>query len=454
MNGHRIPIARRTLAATCVLLAVPAAASAIWTPATELGVTDDCCGDFTVAINPAGAALVGWTQHRVGSGGGPGAAQFAFRPAEGAFGPATNPDPLAPPFTGPPTADFPGRTSTTAALASIAASGEATALWRRATEGVVEASSTTTGAFAAPEPAGTGVTSDMRMDRNVVGDIAVVTAGGLLLTRAQSASTWTTSSFGGGPVREANVAVDSKGVALIGWIDTSRRVNVRRFDTRTARFTSPTRLVASDRALSDVGLGADARGRGVIVWRRMIGGREVIRATFLNPDGTRRAPGVQSVSPLNRRAGQFDVAMAVNGNATIAYTRRDSVIATTAEGPALVSRRSPIGRSWTRPAPIAAGAAGIALGSPRVAMAKTITYVAWLSPGGLGPAGERVDRLRVARRVGTGRWARAILDASVDERHAVPPKVHARGSWAIVGWRGGAGLCCSTIQTRIWDPTP
>ena len=82
------------------VLVAPALAAAAWTPSVEVGLTDDVGSTISVAINPSGAALAGWTQNELGAGGGPGAVQFAFRPVAGAFGAAVNPDPLAPPFPG------------------------------------------------------------------------------------------------------------------------------------------------------------------------------------------------------------------------------------------------------------------------------------------------------------------------------------------------------------------
>jgi hypothetical protein len=452
---------RRAASTCCAVLAVPAAASATWTTPTNVGVTDDIGSGISVAVNPSGSAVVGWTKNALTSGGGPGAVQFAFRPAEGVFAPAVNPDPFAPEFPSPGSPDFAGRLSTSNALASIGLNGEATVVWLRTNNGDVETSSTSTGVFSAPQQTATALTERMRMDRNVTGDIAIVNHNGLLLWKAQTATAWASTSFGAGTVREANVSVDPTGVALIAWIDTNGRIKTRRFNTKTGAFVSPTRLIASDHAISvspldrfiptiGIGVGTDAKGRGVVVWRRTLAGRRVVRATFVNANATARAPGVRSVSATNAHAGQFDVAMAANGNATIAYNRSPVATDSLATGPVLLTRRSPIALNWTTPAKIATGDTGVGTGAPSVAMAKTVAYVTWLRRG------HEIsdDSVYVARRVGTGPWVRTELDGTVDDRGALPPEVHARGSWAIVGWRDGNGLCCADYVTSLWDPTP
>jgi len=451
---------RSIVLAAGAALAAPALAAAAWTPSVELGVTDDVGSTISVAINPSGAALAGWTQNELGAGGGPGAVQFAFRPVAGAFGTAVNPDPLAPPFPGPTDPPTPGRISTRNALTGVALDGRATAVWLRSNDGALETASTTTGVFSAPQQLASALTSATRLDQNVAGDVAIVDHDGFLVYKRAQAPSWGSASFGGGTVREASVSVDSGGRALIAWIDTSGRVKVRRIDLSTGAFLTPTRLVAADAALGigdralqgglviGIGVGTDARGRGVVAWRRRIAGREVVRAAFVRANGTLRPPGVRSVSPVTTRAGQFDVAMAANGNATIAWTRRVSQLAGLARGPVFVSRRSPVALAWGVPAPIAPGAAGVAFGPPSVAMAKTVTYVAWYSD----PVG-RSDSIRVGRRVNVGPWVRTVLDASVDDRGVVPPQVAARGSFAIVGWRTGVGLCCAAYRASVWDPT-
>ncbi len=455
----RLTRGSHTVAALALL--IPAVAAGAWTPPANLGTADSTGSNIDVEITTQGHALAAWSERPDSSDGAGRSARFAYRPAGGVFGPTISVDPLSPQGTpGDPLP--PGHVSTDSALAQLASDGTARAIWQRSPAQELWTSTSLDGAaYTPPAQIGAGFATYARSAQNVAGDIAIVNHDGGVAYKRAAAPIWSTTSFGGGNVREATASVDPSGRVLIAWIDNQGRVKGRKLDTTTGAFLAPTRLIGSESAIAasqialtrtgfDVGIeaGTDAAGRGVIVWQRKLAGRVVMRAAFVTATASLRAPGVRSISGPDRRAGQFDAAMAPNGNATIVWRDAGGTTPTTT-GALLYARRSPVARNWTAPTRVAPGTNGLAISRPSVAMARNTTYVGWLSPG----AAFGDVSMQVARRGNVGPWSRTVLQTGFDDRGIGAVDMSARGFWAIAGWRDTAGGCCTGYRTSLWDPT-
>ncbi len=444
------------------IVITPGFAMGAWSPPVELGDSTDSGSAVGVEVTPQGAAVAGWTATSLG-GITPSVVRASYRPVGGAFATGVYVDPLAPAFPAPTAPPTPGRVDARHLLPHITAAGPVV-VWQRPAAGTVHVATSGDGVtYTPPTEIATGITGQMRSAQNIPGDIVLVTSDGQILHKRASASTWSAASFGGGNVREASVAVDPAGRAVIGWIDNQGRVKARRFDTATAAFVTPTRLIAPGNAVlvnettitygfaRTVGVGTDAAGRGVIAWEGRAAGRTVVRAAFLTPRASLRTPGVRLISIPGRWGRGFDVAMALNGTATIAWRDQPSL-----NGPSTVfaSRRAALGSFWSQPGRIALGNPGKTFLPVSVTMAKTVTWVAWMSLApGTGPITGSGHAVQVARRVSTGPWTRTqlALDAG-NAASSAAPEISARGSWAVVAWRTGITQSTGANRVSIFDP--
>lgn len=253
---------------------------------------------------------------------------------------------------------------------------------------------------------------------------------GAQVARRPAGAAWTSPvTLSQLPAYDLHVATDAKGDAVAVWEShphASYRVQAVRRPAGGA-WTSPVMLSAAGENARDAQVAVDARGDAVVVWDRFDGAHWRVQATRRPLAGPWSRPVTLSAAGQDGRFPQ--VAVDAKGDALVVWGRLDG-----AHSRILAASRRP-GGAWT--SPVTLSGSEHAVGDPQAAMdAKGDVVVVW---GRLDRAAGLEQAQAVRRPVG-GAWTSPVTLSGPEDAVGAPQVAVDRNGDAVVVWTARGGV--------------